>query len=176
MAPANAEEFADMLRFAGKYQDGPIAIRYPRGFAFFCKKEIAPVELGKYEIIQKGKDIAILGIGNAFADAEKICELMKKDFPEIKPFLINPRFMKPLDTKFLESLKSKVKTIFTLEDNSLIGGFGTAIKDFYSDSDVKIYAFGIPDNFVTHGKISELRKLIGTNPEQIYKKIKTIIK
>ncbi|NQV17495.1 MAG: 1-deoxy-D-xylulose-5-phosphate synthase [Armatimonadetes bacterium] len=176
MAPANAEEFAAMLKFAGNYQDGPIAIRYPRGYAFFCKKEITPVELGKYEVIQKGKDIAILGIGNAFDDAKKICEFMKKDFPKIKPFLINPRFMKPLDTKFLESLKSKVSTIFTLEDNSLIGGFGNVIKDFYSDSEIKVYSFGIPDNFVTHGKISELRKLIGINPEQIYKKIKTIIK
>ena len=176
LAPTNAEEFAAMLRFAGNYQDGPVAIRYPRGYAFFRKKKIAPVELGKYEIIQKGKDIAILGIGNAFADAEKICELMKKDFPKIKPFLINPRFMKPLDTKFLNDLKKKVKTIFTLEDNSLIGGFGSAIKDYYSDSDVKIYSFGIPDNFVTHGKISELRKLIETNPEQIYKKIKILLK
>jgi 1-deoxy-D-xylulose-5-phosphate synthase len=176
MAPANAEEFAAMLRFAGNYQDGPIAIRYPRGYAFFCKKEITPIELGKCEIIQKGKDIAILGIGNAFDDAEKICELIKKDFPEIKPFLINPRFMKPLDTKFLKSLKNKVNIIFTIEDNSLIGGFGNAIKDFYSDSEIKVYSFGIPDRFVTHGKTSELKNLIGTNPKQVYKKIKIIIK
>ncbi len=175
MAPTNAEEFAAMLRFAENYQDGPIAIRYPRSSAFFRKKKIAPLELGKYEISQKGKDIAILGIGNAFHDAAKICELIQKEFPRIKPFLINPRFMKPLDIKFLNSIKKKVKTIFTLEDNSLIGGFGSAIKDYYSDTDTKIYSFGIPDNFVTHGKIPELRNLIGTNPEQIYKKIKTIL-
>ena len=176
MAPANAEEFTEMLRFAAEYNEGPCAIRYPRGTANHGKKPIAPIVPGKYEVVEKGKKVAILGFGKAFSDAEEIYRMLKSEFPEIKPYLVNPRFLKPLDEEFLSSLKNKVKYIFTIEDNSTIGGFGSNIKSYFSDSETKVFSFGIPDKFITHGKISELKQLIELTPEQIFEKIKNILK
>jgi len=175
MAPANAEEFSEMMKFAANYWDGPIAIRYPRGSAKYIKKDLHPLTIGEYEIISKGKNIAIFGIGNAFNDAEILFDKIKKEFPEISPYLVNARFLKPLDEKFLNRLKKNVNTIITIEENSRIGGFGSIIKDYFSENNIKIHSFGIPDQFVTHGKMKELKKLIKLSPEQIFSQIKKIL-
>ncbi len=175
MAPSNAQEFSKMLKFAAGYGEGPIAIRYPRGSVIFSNKEIAPLEIGKYDVTVKGRKIAIMGIGKAYMDAEKVHELMKKEFPKLKPYLINVRFLKPIDKELLKRLKNKLDYIFTIEDNSIIGGFGSQIKDYFADSKTKVYSFGIPDQFVTQGKMDELKKLIKTSPEHIYKSIKKIL-
>ena len=172
MAPINAEEFTKMLQFAAAYKDGPCAIRYPRGTANHSKSSNSPIISGKFEIVHEGKDVAIMGFGKEFSTAEKIFEMMKTEFPQMKPYLINPRFLKPLDNEFLSSLKNKVKLIFTVEDNSIIGGFGSRIKDYFSDSDTKVFSFGIPDKFVAYGKIPELKKFVELTPEQIFRKIK----
>ncbi|HHE38193.1 MAG TPA: 1-deoxy-D-xylulose-5-phosphate synthase, partial [Candidatus Cloacimonetes bacterium] len=95
MAPSCAEEFSEMMKLAATYKNGPIAIRYPRGSVTFRKEKIKPVQIGKYEVLQEGNTIAIFGIGKAFEDVEKISEMMKKDFPKLKPYLINTRFLKP---------------------------------------------------------------------------------
>lgn len=175
MAPSNAHEFSKMLKFAAGYGEGPVAIRYPRGSAIFSDKEISPLEIGKYDVTEKGSKIAIMGIGKAYMDAEKVHELMKNEFPKLKPYLINVRFLKPIDKELLKRLKNKLDYIFTIEDNSIIGGFGSQIKDYFADSKTKVYSFGIPDQFVTHGKMDELKKLIKTSPEHIYKSIKKIL-
>ncbi len=176
MAPADAGEFKAMMQFAATYKDGPIAIRYPRGSAKRCKNKTAPLEIGKYDVREKGEDIAILGIGKAFEDAEKIFEKIKQDFPKLTPYLINPRFMKPVDNILLKELEKKVKTIFTIEENSLIGGFGDVIKRHFINTQVEVYSFGIPDRFVPHGSTNELKELIEVSTDQIYKKIKDLLK
>ena len=175
MAPSNAQEFSEMLKFAAGYGEGPIAIRYPRGSAILSDKEIAPLEIGKYDVTIKGRKIAIMGIGKAYMDAEKVHELMKNKIPKLKPYLINVRFLKPIDRELLKKLKNKLDYIFTIEDNSIIGGFGSQIKDYFADSKTKVYSFGIPDQFVTQGKMDELKKLIKTTPEQIFRTIKKIL-
>ncbi len=176
MSPSNAEEFAGMLEFAADYQDGPIAIRYPRGSVLFCKKKITPLESGKFEVLKKGRKIALIGIGSAMSDAEAIYSKLKKDYPALDPYLINARFLKPLDEKLLKKIDKNTDLVFTFEDNSLIGGFGSSIKSFYSQSDTKVISFGYPDQFVTFGKIGELKKRIGINIDQIYRKIKSNLK
>jgi len=100
---------------------------------------------------------------------------MKTDFPEIQPYLINARWMKPLDEQLLAELKNNVDTIFTIEENCLIGGFGDSIKSWFVNSRVNVHSFGIPDQFVTYGKIDELKNLIGLSTEQIYDKIKSLL-
>ncbi|MCK4654688.1 MAG: 1-deoxy-D-xylulose-5-phosphate synthase [Candidatus Cloacimonetes bacterium] len=176
MAPANANEFKDMLRFAANYNEGPVVIRYPRGSAKFNNSENNSIRFGKYDVVKPGEKVAIMGIGKAFEDAEIIYNKIKKDFPKLKPYLLNPRFLKPMDTEFLKELTKKVKTIFTIEDNALIGGFGSSIKNYFANSDIKVYSFGIPDQFVPHGEITDLKNFIETTPEQIFEKIKAILK
>ena len=176
LAPANAEEMKEMMFFAAKYNDGPIAIRYPRGSASFCNVKPSPLKIGKYDIRQKGKKIALMGIGNSFDDAKIIYDKMKQDFPEIKPYLINPRWMKPMDTKLLDEFKNTVDTIFTIEENSIVGGFGDTIKSYFSNTKVSVHSFGIPDKFVTYGSMDELKEMIEVSAEQIYNKIKQLLK
>ena len=176
MAPADADEFKTMMQFAATYKDGPIAIRYPRGSAKLCENESAPLKIGKYNIKEKGKDIAIMGIGKAFEDAEKIFEKIKQDFPKLTSYLINPRFMKPVDNILLDELEKKVKTIFTIEENSLIGGFGDVMKRRFVNTQVAVHSFGIPDMFVPHGRTDELKDLIEVSTDHIYKKIKDLLK
>jgi len=175
MAPSNANEFSGMMKLAANYTDGPIAIRYPRGSVTIRKEKIKPVQIGKYEIVQEGNEIAVFGIGKAFEDAEKIYDSIKTDFPQLKSFLINARFLKPIDEELLTKLEKKVKIVFTLEENSLIGGFGSVIKDFYSDTEIKVYSFGLPDIFVTHGNTEKLKNRIGVSTDQIYRKIIKIL-
>ena len=163
MAPSNAEEFQKMLGFASEYNEGPVVIRYPRGSAA-SKKNVPELQTGKFEVVKEGKDIAVIAIGKAMSTAEKLCEKLDE------PFLINARFLKPIDTEFLKKLSCK--TVITLEENSLIGGFGSLIKDFYVNSDVQVHCFGIKDTFVTHGDTEKLKELIGFTPEKIYDEIK----
>lgn len=175
MAPASTEEFALMLNFAAQYQDGPVAIRYPRGAAAHCLVAPSPIQIGKYEVNQTGKEIAVIGLGKSFEDAQKIVNELKQDFPDKKPYLINARWMKPQDEKLLEELKNNVEIIFTIEENSLQGGFGSSIKSYFSNSNVKVFNFGLPDQFITHGNTDELKKLHGLDTKQFYQQIKTIL-
>jgi 1-deoxy-D-xylulose-5-phosphate synthase len=176
LAPSDAEELQLMMDFAAEYQAGPIAIRYPRGSARTCKIKHKPIELGKYDVREKGKEIAIIGIGKSFEDAEEIFDNMKKDFPEIKPYLINARWMKPADEALLSELEKKVQSIFTIEENSLKGGFGESLKSRFVNTKVQVHSFGIPDQFVTYGETDELKKIIEVSTDQIYNKIKKILK
>ncbi|MBC8384383.1 MAG: hypothetical protein H8E57_02560 [Candidatus Cloacimonetes bacterium] len=98
---------------------------------------------------------------------------MKKEKSEINPYLINSRFLKPLDTELLNKLKDKVQKIITIEENSITGGFGSMIKSFYSNTDMKVLSFGLPENFVPHGETNKLKELIGLTPEHIFEIIKT---
>jgi len=106
---------------------------------------------------------------------EIVYNLLCKELPETQIYLINARFIKPLDEKFLHSIENEVKHIFTLEDNSLIGGFGSSIKDIFVNTDVDVHSFGIPDHFVTHGNTDDLKKKIRIKPDQISKSIKKIL-
>jgi len=176
LIPTNAEELSAMLEFAAEYKEGPIVIRYPRGCAKYLDKPIQSIEIGKGEVVHEGKDVAIIGVGKAMEDAEFIYQDLKTKLPEVNPYLFNPRFLKPLDTNFLDDLKSKVHTVITIEDNALIGGFGATIKSHFSNSDVKVYSFGIPDKFIEHGTVDQLKDMIGITPEKITKEIISILK
>ncbi len=173
MAPTCATEFIKMLKFAENFNDGPIAIRYPRGTAIKSNRSIEKIELGKAEIVKNGKDIAVLGIGKSFDDAKKITKLLEKD--GLSPTLINPRFLKPLDKNSLNNLVITHKIFFTIEDNSLAGGFGSTIKDFFASTDAIVHSFGLPDKFITHGNTEKLREINQLQPQQIYTQIKKII-
>ncbi len=176
LIPTNAEEFSAMLKFAADHRDGPIVIRYPRGCAKYIDRKIEPVKIGNGVIVHEGKDIAIIGVGKAMEDAEIIYNELKSKLPNSNPYLVNPRFLKPLDINLFKDLEEKVHTIFTIEDSALIGGFGDTLKAHFSNSNVKIYSFGIPDEFIEHGTVDQLKDMIGITPEKIMKEIISILK
>ncbi len=175
MAPHSARELEQMMDFAAKYNEGPIAIRYPRGSALVCDRELQPIEIGKFEVREEGKKIAIIGIGKAFLDAQIIHQKLHESNPRKKIWLVNARFSKPLDIEFLNRIMDKADYIFTIEDGSVVGGFGQSIKTYLSNSKTKVYNWGIPDEFVTFGTVNELKERVGLTANQILGEIQNIL-
>lgn len=156
MAPKNKWELSDMLKFAIR-QKSPVAIRYPRGEAYTGLEDYrAPIEMGKAEILEKGKEIAILAVGNMVRTAVQVTENLRNCGYE--PTLVNIRFVKPLDMDLLEILREDHSLIVTLEENVKSGGFGEQVMTYYGSRlhspAVRIVA--IEDKFVPHGSVEDL--------------------
>jgi len=175
MAPKDGDEFKGMLLFMNKYDKGPIAVRYPRGVIdeYDLKKE--KIRLGKFEVVCEGQRTAILCAGTSFKIGFEVYnKLMKKD---VHPFLINARFIKPIDGDILKELhKQKVKNLITIEENALYGGFGAAVLEKCNELNIhfNINRFGLPDEFVTFGDANILREKIGLTTQNIYSYILTL--
>ena len=172
MAPGNGAELERMLVFAAEYQKGPVFIRYPRGSALTCDIDYPPLELGKSAITRKGKRLAILGTGKCLEDAYELANLIKGKY-SLEPMVIDLRFVKPLDIALLDKIKEDIKVMITLEDNSLMGGIGESIQAHYCNSEVKVFSFGIPDSFVTHGKVNILKRYLELEATQILKQLES---
>ena len=156
MAPKNKWELSDMMKFAIR-QNGPVAIRYPRGEAYTGLEEYrAPIEMGKAEVLEKGKEIAILAVGNMVRTAVQVTENLRKKGYE--PTLVNMRFVKPLDTELLDIIKEDHSLIVTMEENVKSGGFGEQVMTYYGSRmhgpAVRIVA--IEDRIVPHGSVEDL--------------------
>ena len=156
MAPKNKWELSDMLKFAIR-QKSPVAIRYPRGEAYTGLEDYrAPIEMGKAEILEKGKEIAILAVGNMVRTAVQVTENLRNCGYE--PTLVNMRFVKPLDMDLLEILREDHSLIVTMEENVKSGGFGEQVMTYYGSRlhspAVRIVA--IEDQFVPHGSVEDL--------------------
>lgn len=157
LAPKDKIEFVDMIKFASNH-DGPIAIRYPRGYAndlsslLTCKK----IEYKKGEILKKGEGIAIISIGKMVEYGYKASK--KLEALGYNTTLINARFIKPLDDELLLEVIKDHRVIMTLEDNAKIGGFGSLVNDFLAQNgyDGKVINIGLPDHFVEHGNVDLL--------------------
>ena len=155
--------------------NGPVAIRYPRGNSYYINKgSYDKLELGKYEVLEEGKDVLILAIGNMVKKALEVKEILLKD--NINPTIVNARFLKPMDENLLHELLNKHSKVITIEDNVVSGGFGSRINNFIIDNNynVKIENIGIPDKFVEHGSVDELFETIGMSNEQIANRIKKL--
>lgn len=156
MAPKNKWELSDMLKFAIR-QKSPVAIRYPRGEAYIGLEDYrTPIEMGKAEILEKGKEIAILAVGNMVRTAVQVTENLRNCGYE--PTLVNMRFVKPLDMDLLEILREDHSLIVTMEENVKSGGFGEQVMTYYGSRlhspAVRIVA--IEDQFVPHGSVEDL--------------------
>ncbi len=174
MAPKDESELRDMLFTAINYKNGPIALRYPRGsgLGVNLKEGFDEIEIGKSDLLREGKDVALLAVGLMVNYALKAAELLENE--GISCEIINMRFVKPLDTKRLDEISKKHSKIITLEENALIGGFGSGVLEYFSQKNYKndILRIGLPDQFVEHGSQAELHKMLKIDPEGIVEKIK----
>lgn len=169
--PKDTNELEAMLDFSLGY-NGPLAIRYPRA----CSHNFGgggKIELGKWEIMRRGDGkIAMLACGEraitraiaAADDVERKCG--------VRPAVINARFVKPLDSIVLNSLSEE--SIITIEDNALIGGFGSLIAEYYSESKKRIKVFAYRDKFIEHGGVNELMDENGMNVADILSYIENL--
>lgn len=174
MSPKDESELRDMLFTAINYKNGPIALRYPRGSALGVelKEGFSEIPVGKSELIKSGEDVALLAVGNMVEYAKKSAILLND--AGINPEIINMRFIKPLDTERLDEISKRFDKIVTLEENSIVGGFGSGVLEYFSENNYKnnILRIGLPDKFIDHGTQEELHKLIGIDPIGISNKIK----
>lgn len=171
-SPKNKWELSDMLKFAVSY-DGPIAVRYPRGTAYAGLEEFREkVSLGKSEWIYREDEICLIAVGEMVETAEQVRDILKGEGHRVS--LVNARFVKPLDREMiLESCRDH-KLLVTLEDNVITGGFGSAVLDVLAEEGCHkdVLTMGVPDRFIRHGSVPELKKEIGLDPESIADRIR----
>ena len=171
LAPKNRREFADMMEFAVRH-NGPVAIRYPRGNVYEGLAEYtAPIEYGKSEVIAKESDIAIFGCGHMMETAEQVWKSLKDKGYACS--LINSRFVKSMDTDVLHEMAEGHRLFVTIEEAAVTSGYGVQVMRYASEQNmpVKVLTMGVPDKFVEHGNIPQLREVIGLDCVSIVEKI-----
>ena len=167
-APRNEIELRNIMYTAQLGLKKPIAIRYPRGRGKIIswRKAFSKIEIGKALQLKIGKSIAVLTIGsvsNNVIDGITKCQ----DPKEVSCY--DMRFVKPIDEKLLHHIFKKYNIIITIEDGILMGGFGSAVNEFYIKNNYKktLTNIGITDEFVDQGTISELKDMVGISERKI---------
>ncbi|WP_461831509.1 1-deoxy-D-xylulose-5-phosphate synthase [Aquifex sp.] len=171
-APKDDQELRDLL-YTGIYSGKPFALRYPRGAAYGVPTEgFNKIEIGTWEELIQGEDAVILAVGYPVYQALTAAERLLKE--GIKVGVVNARFVKPMDEKMLEELASRYELFITVEDNTVVGGFGSGVLEFFARKGImkRVVNLGIPDRFIEHGKQDILRKLVGIDAESIEKAVK----
>ena len=173
MQPKDEDEFVDMLWTMANYSSGPIAIRYPRGAGTGAQPKATPklLEIGKAEVVQHGRDVAIFGLGNTFEVGVEAARLLEAQGVSVA--LINPRWIKPLDTGTIEFFARAAQVVCTLEDHVLHNGFGCAVMEHLHTQMINtpVVRIGWPDQFIEHGTIPILRKKHGLTAEALVEKL-----
>ncbi len=171
LAPKCPEEIGAFLTYAF-FLSKPVAIRYPRGGANYPFKPLKELRMNRWEVLEKGEDIVFLAVGNMCGVAYQIKEKLN-----IKPMIIQATFVKPLDIKLLKQLGEKNKKIVTLEDGTLIGGFGSEVRRTMNELGFTnpIIHIGYEDHFVTHGNPDVLYKCEQVDVDGIIVKIKPFL-
>ena len=172
LAPRDGRELERMLSYACTHRAGPIAVRYPRGAVAEemnrAMAEPEPIVFGRSEILKEGTDILLLALGSMVYPAMEAARLLEED--GLSSAVVNARFAKPLDEETIRSLSLGKKLVVTLEEGSLIGGFGDGVLELFEKGKVltsKIKTLGIPDRFIEHGKRESLLDSIGLSAEKI---------
>lgn len=166
MAPTNEDELADMM-FTAMLHDGPSAIRYPRGSGPGAKAKAHPraLPIGQAEVVREGEEIVILGLGSLLPMAKELAEALDRQGSSAA--VINPRFIKPLDTELIGRYARHATALVTFEDHVLMGGFGSAVLEALNQMGIEtpVIRIGWPDQFIEHGKVDALRAKYGVSVE-----------
>jgi 1-deoxy-D-xylulose-5-phosphate synthase len=167
MSPKDANELVEMVKLS-RNLEFPVAIRYPRGKAgeFDITRECS-IEFGKAELVTEGKEIAIFALGRMVGKVLEAKEILKVS--DLQPFIVNLRFVKPLDEELILDISNKVKFIVTVEDNVIAGGVGSAILELLNSNGIykPVLRLGFPDKFIEHGDVENLFKKYNLDAESI---------
>lgn len=175
MAASDGNELRHMLYNAVEQYTGPVFLRYPRGKtpAIPTNEPFELIPCGAPRQVTRGKNIALVGIGDFFQTAKQTAELLHKQ--GLKPTLVDARFAKPLDTAFYTSLAERHRLIVTFENNILPGGFGAGVTELLHSLNLKklpdILTVGLPDDFIPHGERSTLLKSLHLDPSSVAESI-----
>ena len=169
-APMDEHELRNMMYTAQLPNQGPVAIRYPRGASVHTewRNDFEKIEIGKGRCVRNGEQIALISIGHIGNNAMAAAEMLKQR--GVSAAVYDMRFLKPLDTHLLDEIEGRgFQKIVTIEDGVKKGGLGTAIVEYFEEKRYKtpITTIGLPDKFVEHGSVAELQKECGLDVESI---------
>ena len=170
MAPKDEAELQRMVVTGVEYTDGAIAMRYPRGNGQgvpLMEEGWEALPIGKAEILRSGDDVLILGYGSMVYPALQAAEILSEH--GVEATVINARFVKPLDTELILPLAKRIGKVVTLEEGCLMGGFGSAVLEAFSDNNVlvPVKRLGVPDILVDHAEPNESFASLGLTTPQI---------
>lgn len=178
MMPKDENEGQHMVKTAVEYNDGPIALRYPRGngLGVPMDDELKTIPIGSWEVLKEGNDAAILTFGTTIPMAEQAAKELESEGIQVE--IVNARFIKPMDTEKLDQLASRSIPLITLEESVLQGGFGSAVLEYYNDKGlhVDIERMGIPDCFIEHGDVPELLNEIHITVDDLKQRVREQVK
>lgn len=177
MMPKDENEGQHMVNTCFKYNDGPIAIRYPRGNAPGAPmdEELSEIPIGSWEVLKNGTDVAILTFGTTIDMAMEAAKSLETQGKSVK--VINARFIKPLDYAMLHELMKIKMPLLTIEEATLQGGFGSAVLEFAEENGYYnqiVKRMGIPDKFIEHGNVNKLLEEVGLTKEQVIETVKQL--
>lgn len=176
LAPVNKEEYISMMDWANSQSEHSVVIRVPftQVISTGEKDTTDYSKINKYQVVESGSEVAILGLGNFFHLGVKVKDALKANLG-ISATLINPHFISGVDEELMESLKANHKLVITLEDGALEGGFGEKIASYFGNSDMKVLNFGARKEFTDRVPLEELYQRYHLTPELIIDDIKNCL-
>jgi 1-deoxy-D-xylulose-5-phosphate synthase len=179
--PKDENELKHLL-YTAILSNKPFAIRYPRGSAVGVKidEEYKKIDIGSWEIEKVYGDgnfhLLVLATGPFVHRIKEVCEKLSKKH-NIKITLVNARFIKPMDEKLLKSLVKEANKIVTIEENTILGGFGSGVLEFINKENIykPLLQIGIEDFFPPHGPQEVVRDYCGLSNSKIFEKIEDFI-
>jgi 1-deoxy-D-xylulose-5-phosphate synthase len=178
MAPRDEAMLVHMLHTALRHDDGPVALRYPRGEGMGVELPVEPhaLRIGTGEILREGERVALIGYGSGVGKAMAAAELLAAH--DINATVADARFAKPIDAGLMAQLAAEHDLLVSVEEGVLAGGFGSAVWETLNDTGAvprRILRVGLPDRYVTHGKPALLHEEVGFTPERIAERIEAAI-
>ena len=175
-APMDERELRRLMYTAQLPNKGTFVIRYPRGRGVHTdwKCPLEEIKVGTGRRLRSGKDLAILSIGPVGNDVEKVLDSLGTLY-SIAHY--DMRFVKPLDETLLEEVGKHFQKVITIEDGIRMGGFGSAVLEWFNDHgyDIQVKRMGIPDQFIEHGSVDELKALTGIDTAHIQNAIQDLL-
>ncbi len=176
-SPLNEQELRDMMFTASTYDAAAWAIRYPRGAStgMNIRDHFETIPVGKGQMIREGEHVAVLSFGPIGKYVIEVSEELNAEGLDVGHY--DMRFAKPLDTDLLDQIIEKYEEVITLEDASVIGGFGSAVAEYFASQDKapKLHMMGLPDRIIEHGTQRELHDEVGIGPKALKEKILSLM-
>jgi 1-deoxy-D-xylulose-5-phosphate synthase len=177
MAPKNTQELRHMLDFSLQLNK-PVAIRYPKDNCGMSEElPSSPLLDLRWEMLIHGSDVLVLAVGSMVETALEAADILRGQ--GLNPTVVNARIIKPLDTKMMDELLQSHSSLWvTIEDNLEEGGFGSAVNEYLVNKgmEVRIKVIGLPDQYIQHGTVEELRESLGLSPADIAAQVCSMIK
>ncbi len=178
-APKDGNELCDLLRTAVDQEVYPFAIRYPKRSSgrFDPERPFRTIPIGTWEILEEGSDACLLAVGTMVEPALKVREALRPEGIDLG--VVNGRFIKPLDETMLRDLASRYPILVTVEENTLRGGFGSGVHEFFVERGIVpggLHHLGIPDRFVTHGSMTQVLEEVGLTVDRLVPRVRELVR